>query len=93
MPIIAAITVIIAFLKAASPLVKIPLKIAMLVAVFLFMPIPEFVSSIPSKVAALPPAFQWALWVSQLQFGIAALTTAYLMRAAWEIFSGSVQGS
>lgn len=93
MPIVAAVAAIIAWLRALSPLVKIPLKIAFLVAAFLFIPVPDWASGLPSKISGLPATVQYMLYLTQLGFGIVAIASAYALRWAWSMVSGAIKGS
>lgn len=90
---VAAVLALIAWLKALSPWVKIPLKIGFLLAALAVIPVPDWASSIPAKIESLPDTVQYLLYVSQLGFGLGALGAAYTLRASWDIVSGSVQGS
>lgn len=93
MPIVAAVVAIIAWLKALTPVVKIPLKIGFLVAALALIPVPEWASSIPTKIAGMPETVQYMLYMSQLGFGLVAVGSAYTLSTAWGIFSGAVKGS
>lgn len=93
MPLLAAVTAIIGWLRGLSTLVKIPLKIGFLVTALLIIPVPEWASTVPAKLEAMPETVQYLLYVTQLGFGLTALAGAYALRAAWEIVSGAIQGS
>lgn len=93
MPVLAAATAVIAWLRTLSPLVKIPLKVGLLLAALLVIPVPEWASSIPGKLGSMPETVQYLLYVSQLAFGLGALASAYAIRAAWDIVSGAIKGS
>lgn len=93
MPIVAAVAAIIAWLRALTPLVKVPLKIGLLVAAFLVIPVPEWASTLPAKVASMPSAVSYMFYVLQLGFGVGAMATAYALRTAWGFVSGAIKGS
>lgn len=92
-PIIAAIVALQAWFRVLTPLVKIPLKIALLVAAFLVIPVPEWASTLPTKLTGLPETVQYMLYLTQLGFGLIALASAYLLRLAWSVVSGAIKGS
>lgn len=93
MPVLAWLSAIVSWLRALSPMVKVPLKIALLLAALAVIPVPEWASSIPGKLAGLPEVVHYVLYISQLGFGLAALGSAYLLAAAWRIVSGAIKGS
>lgn len=93
MPIIAAVTAIIGWLRALTPVVKIPLKVGMLIAAFLVIPVPDFVSALPGKIAGLPGSVQYMLYLFQLGFGIGCLVGAWTISLAWSMISGAIKGS
>lgn len=93
MPIVAAVAAVIAWLRALSPLIKIPLKIGFLVAAFLVIPVPDWASGLPAKISGMPATVQYMLYLFQLGFGVIAIASAYALRMAWSMVSGAIKGS
>lgn len=93
MPLVAIAAAVIAWLRALTPLVKIPLKVGLLIAAFLVIPVPDWAQAIPSKLSGLPETVHYMLYLTQLGFGLLAMGSAYLLRLAWSVVAGAIKGS
>lgn len=90
---IALLRTLINWTRALSPMIKVPLKIGLLLGALAVIPVPDWASSIPSKLAGLPDTVHYLLYMTQLGFGLVCLAGAYTMSAAFSIVSGAIKGS
>lgn len=91
--IMAALAGVVSWLRALTPVIKIPLKIGLLITAFLVIPVPDWATSLPSKASGLPTTVQYMLYIFQVGFGVTVLAAAFVLRLAWNIVSGAIKGS
>lgn len=66
--------------KIAWLAVRMSFMVAMLVAVIALVPVPDWVSDLPARIASLPPEFWWFAELVQFKFGVGVILAAYVFR-------------
>lgn len=65
----------------------IAVKWAIVVAVAAIIPLPDWLTDLPAKIASLPAAFFWFADMVELRFGVGVVCAAFIIRWGWRIFT------
>lgn len=69
---------------------KVPIRLAVIAALFAAMPVPDWVSDLPGRVSALPDLFWFFAGLVKLRFGVSVIFGALVLRFIWREISKSV---
>jgi len=73
--------------EKAARVLGIAVKWAIVLAVAAIIPLPDWLTDLPTKIASLPASFFWFAELVQLRFAVLVVGGAYVFRWGWRIFT------